>query len=482
MRPRYAEKMRFFLLIATFMLSACATLGPGAVDRGRVDMVLSKISPDKWLLTANFDRPQSHLIFTSSEGDFRPKTWKMISPGRMESSMGVDAIHFDTPSMQANFEISPQDGRVRMTRYPFFNFSNGGVIILTKQFYMVPAQSAEEIEALGGDLTRWRGFKLEHSLKVAAGQPSYIDGAAVSPETVSPIEQATKVIYSGPSELTEFQNFRGAIDPNLPGWISAKMDGNVGKIISTLETLSGKTLPKRPDLFFMGDPDSDKYFAYSGVAFPGQILALKVEGESIKKETSEIFHEIMFFYAHEISHLFQHILDVGRTTEKAAWISEGTANLMGYRTIARAGLTDSEFTDKELRNAYKSCRDIMSGSIALGRSAVQSRYYDCGLLAALITEAALPNDDIFSFWNALADKTLAEEGVYDADVYFDLMARRGADKDIIEALKTLVDTHIENTQLFEGPDLSVDLDTLLSNVGLSPRFTPGGALIDLAWE
>lgn len=474
--------MRFIFIILTLFLSSCATLIPTMPDRSHVDMVLSKTSSDKWLLTANFEAPQSHLIFTSSDGDFRKKTWTLLSPGRFETHFGIDSLHFETPTRQVNFEIRPEDGRVRMSRFPFFQFSDGGMIILSKQFYMVPAINVKQVIDLRGDLTRWRGYKLDHTLKITGGHKAYIDGKVVTAETATPIEQATRIIYTGPSPLIEYESFRGAMDPNLPSWIRTDVDRNVGKIISALRELTGQSLPSRPDLFFMGDPDSDKYFAYSGVAFPDQTLALKVEGEAIKSETTPIFHEIMFFYAHEIAHLFQHVEDIGRTEENAAWISEGTANLMGYRTISKAGLTDAEFINTELRNAYKSCRDIMSGSIAFGRTAVQSRYYDCGLLVALITEAALPRDDIFSFWNALVKETLADEGIYDRSLYFQTMKDLGADKAVVQALEKLVETHIENSQLFEGPDLSVDLDTLLSNVGLSPRFTPSGGLIDMAWE
>ncbi len=474
--------MRVLILLLTLLFSACATL-PGPGERPRVNMELSELSSDKWLLTARFETPQTHLIFASSDGDFRKDTWSLLSPGRMKSALGIDSLHFDVPVTEARFEITPVAGRIRMSRYPFFRFSDGGTLILTKQFYMVPAFSEDEVDKLGGDLTKWRGYKLDHTLKLTTPQLTYLNGQ-LQPADAGPavLEQDSRIIYVGRSPLKDFTNFRGTIDPNLPQWISAGVDENVGSIIDALEKLSGKTLPKTPELFFMGDPESDKYFAYSGVAFPGQTLALKVEGEALRTETRKIFHEVMYFYAHEISHLFQHILDVGRTTERAAWISEGSANLMGYRTVARAGLTNTEFTNREMRNAYGSCRDIMSGSVALGRTSIQSRYYDCGLMVSLITEAALPDDDIFSFWNALADKAKGNDGIYDGDLYFKLMRDRGAKASVVDALQDLVSTHIESHSLLDGPDKSVDLDTLLSNVGLSPRFTSGGALIDLAWD
>ncbi len=473
---------RLMLIFVMAGLSACATL-PGPGERPRVDMELSELSANKWLLTARFQEPQSHLIFASSDGDFRKDTWELISPGRLKSSLGVDSLHFDIPTTEARFEITPVAGRIRMSRYPFFRFSDGGTLILTKQFYMVPADSEKDVDDLGGDLTKWRGYKLDHTLKLTTPQLTYLNGE-LQPANAGPavLEQDSRIIYVGQTPLKDFTHFRGTIDPNLPEWISAGVDQNVGSIIKALEKLSGKTLPKTPELFFMGDPDSDKYFAYSGVAFPGQTLALKVEGEAMRLETEKFFHEIMYFYAHEISHLFQHILDVGRITEQAAWISEGSANLMGYRTVTHARLTNTEFTDREMRNAYGSCRDIMSGSVALGRTSVQSRYYDCGLMVSLITEAALPNDDIFSFWNALADKAQENDGVYDGDLYFELMRARGAKTSVVDALQDLVATHVESANILDGPDKSVDLDTLLSNVGLSPRFTSGGALIDLAWD
>lgn len=473
--------IRLIILLSALFFQACATL-PGPGERPRVDMELSALTADKWLLTTRFDTPQSHLIFASSDGDFRKDTWKLISPGRMKSNLGIDSLHFDIPTSEAKFEITPVAGRIRMSRYPFFRFSDGGMLILTKQFYMVPAFSEGDVDALGGDLTQWRGYKLDHFLKMTTPQLTYLNGQIQAPGAENMLEQESRIIYVGRAPLLDFTNFRGTIDPNLPKWISTGVDENVGKIITALEGLSGTSLPKTPELFFMGDPDSDKYFAYSGVAFPGQTLALKVEGEAIKAETQKVFHEVMYFYAHEISHLFQHILDVGRIDERSAWISEGSANLMGYRTVARAGLTDSEFTDREMRGAFGSCRDTIRGSMALGRTSVQSRYYDCGLMVSLITEAALPNHDIFSFWSALADRAEDNDGVYDGDLYFKLMRELGAKKSVVDTLEDLVDTHIESASLLDGPDKSVDLDTLLSNVGLSPRFASDGALIDMAWD
>lgn len=475
--------MRFVILLFALMLSACATVPTALKEHGKVELTLSEVDQDKWLLTADFDRPQSHLIFASSDGNFRNETWKLISPGRLKSEEGVDSIHFDPPTQQMSFEITPTDGRVRMSRYPFFRFSDGGTIILSKQFYMVPADSEKQVSDLKGDLTKWRGFKIDHALRLATPQLAYVNGEVVSTETWTKLEQDSKFIFVGPTGMRQYDNFRGTIDSNLPAWVSQDVDANIGKIIESLEQLFGTSLPRQPDLFFMGDPDSEKYFAYSGVAFPGQTLALKVEGDALRKESQPIFHEIMFFYAHEISHLFQHIEDVGRTTEEAAWISEGSANLMGHRALAKAGLTDNEFTNRELRNAYKSCRAVLAGDpLPAGRSLVQARYYDCGLMISLITEAALPDDDIFTFWSALTSAALDAGGVYNGDLYYELMHKRGADKNVTSALKNLIASHIENSENPLRPDLSIDLDTLLNDVGLSPRFARSGALIDMVWE
>lgn len=470
------------ILLFTLLLTACASVPGGMKERGKVDLVLSEIDSDKWLLTANFDQPQSHLIFASSDGDFRKETWELVSPGRLKSENGIDSIHFETPSRQMRFMITPTDGRVRMSRYPFFSFSDGGTIILSKQFYMVPAENEKEIVDLKGDLSKWRGFKLDHSLRLATPQKAYINGEAITPETLTTLEQESKFIFVGPTGLRQYENFRGTIDQNLPDWIRQDVDENIGKIIGSLETLFGAELPRQPDLFFMGDPDSKKYFAYSGVAFPEQTLVLKVEGEALHHKSQPLFHEIMFFYAHEISHLFQHIEEVGRTTEEAAWISEGTANLMGHRALAKAGLADMEFTNRELRNAYKNCRTVLANETPSDRSLVQARYYDCGLMISLITEAALPDGDIFTFWNALTQKAMKAKGVYDGTMYFGLMDDLGAKKSTIDGLKNLIATHIERTEGGSETDLSTDLDTLLSDVGLSPRFSRGGQLIDLVWE
>jgi len=477
--------MRVLLLCFAVFFSACASL-PTSVNpsyESGAEIVLTQSLHGKWVMTANFDTPQSHLIFSDSPPYYREKNWKVLSPGvRLESVLGLDAVILDPPATSFQVAITPASGGVRMTRYPFYEFGDGSEMFLTNQFYMARAKDMESIRKLQGNIENWRGRFIKHTIEINAAQPVYINGDKIESGIHTDIDEAAKFAYIGNIPVTEHQNYKGVVDPNLPVWIKDRIDDDLGKIISTLEGLMGDSLSRKPTLFMLKGNERKYTFGYAGVAFPNLTLALRIEGTDIDSYSPKVSNSIMDFYAHEIGHLFQKTeKEVSKRAEKHAWIVEGSAEIMAYETIMKSGLADSEYVKDKIDESFKSCNIIAGGSLDVFKPSVRSRYYECGALIALMVDRTMPEDNIFSFWRALAQRADKKDGRYDTDLYFKVLRKKGVDPEYAERLETFVTNVIEAPGLFASEDNQELFQGLLIDAGLVAETNSDGTIKTLNW-
>ena len=171
------------------------------------------------------------------------------------------------------------------------------------------------------------------------------------------------------------------------------------------------------------------------------LLALESSGENLRTFHADILIFFRWFFAHEVVHLFQNRHGVSMDARSAAWMTEGAANAMAISVLREIGVTDDEFILDQYGDAVDDCSEYL-GDGALINAAQRSQFdafYTCGDLIAQMTAAVLPNDNLFSFWNALlARGAEAEQHQYSTADYFAVVREIGANGSWITLLRSLL--------------------------------------------
>lgn len=420
-----------------------------------------------------FAEPQAALIFSRSAADHRIGAWVPLDAGtHLERIGGVDSILFDAPADHAGFRLEARSARPDGDYSPFVAFSDGGIVVYTGQFELLPEQGRDSIAALGGQIDRWDGEQPVLGVRVRSTRPIIADGRSGLHETVELGQGVGSFVYIGEGELAEGDSFVGIIDPALPAWIRDSFDTDLAAIFARYEALWGFELEERASLLFaFGGYDVPGFSNKGGVI--GSSVMLNSSGEALREETPQVRRFLHWFFAHEAAHLFQNAAGVELADTVDSWIHEGAANAMANAALAE--LTDDPHADliRVYQTAITDCTAALEdGNLASAaeRGRFQA-YYDCGSLIALMTAAAVPDRSLYAFWTGMQARALEQARDLDAAFYFETMEAYGAAPEVIAAIDALVSYRLS--------DPVNALGNALERAGLSPAFDETGALTDM---
>ena len=137
------------------------------VQDADVTVGATELATGNWQVDFVFPEPQSALIFSRSNGDYRTASWVPIenaSPVRRVG--GFDSLIFETPQTQFSYEITPYTQGIPQDYTPFLAFTGGGSALYTGQFEVLSVADTAEIEALGGNLQAWQGEQPTLSVRI----------------------------------------------------------------------------------------------------------------------------------------------------------------------------------------------------------------------------------------------------------------------------------------------------------------------------
>ncbi|WP_417491338.1 hypothetical protein [Maricaulis sp.] len=420
-----------------------------------------------------FAEPQTAMIFARSTADYRIGAWTPLDAGaHIEEVAGFDSLLFDAPVDHAAFRVEARFVRPDGDYSPFVAFSDGGIVVYTGQFELLPEQGRDRIAALGGQIDRWDGEQPVLGVRVRSTRPIIADGRSGLHETVAVSRGEGSFIYIGEGELTEGDSFVGIIDPALPAWIRDSFDSDLAAVFARYEALWGFELEQRASLMFaFGGYDVAGFSNKGGVI--GSSVVLDSSGEALREETPQVRRFLRWFFAHEAAHLFQNAAGVELANTVDSWIHEGAANAMANAALAE--LTDDPHAD--LVRVYQAAITDCTAALADGNLASAAErgrfqaYYDCGSLIALMTAAAVPDRSLYAFWTGMQARALEQSRDLDAAFYLETMEDYGAAPEVIAAIDALVSSRLS--------DPANALGNALERAGLSPVYDEAGALTDM---
>jgi hypothetical protein len=247
---------------------------------------------------------------------------------------------------------------------PFAHFSDGGMLIYTGRFFACP-------EICDADNSNWRIH-----LKIPVGFFAVAAGREGRTSLEWTDSERGQYIYVGRSRPIVTDNLISLVDPALPLEMRSLLQTLFPSIMEYLSNHLGSLL-NRPTLFVSYEAAPGRGLSSKGGTLPDQIV-LSYRGV-FPLETSDQIQSTSWFFAHELSHLFE---QDGIAEANEAWIHEGSAEAFAAQIVARGSADGAAYAAKKITEAGNSCMKGLSIFTLKNAAKVgQHRlYYDCGLV------------------------------------------------------------------------------------------------------
>ena len=446
---------------------------PVEVNTPDIRVTATERNDGLWRIDYEFAVPQDSVLFSRSNGDYRVNTWTPLDGAApVERIGGFDAMVFDAPTQAASYLIEPYKEAVPKEYDPYLSFSDGGVAIFTGQFELLPAESREAIEALGGDLGNWQGEQGEMKITIRSGASMLMNGEKYQGEMSYQSRGGGTYVYVGDGTIQEGDSYVGVIDEMLPEHMRLTLDQDLATIYDVYETRWGFTLPERATLYYAFGGYEDPGYSNSGSVL-GTLMVIRSKGDNLRDPHPEIRFRNLWFFSHETAHMFQSVSFGQLMSGPHSWIHEGSADAMAYGVLYGLDADASNLVHEGYQKAFDDCHTFLEqGSMATAHFDGRFRaHYVCGQIFTAAMDAALQAHNVYDLWNAAAGRSEAHIGQPD-EAFFGAFIDLGGEEQIVNQIRVLLTEELENPEL--------QLTALVESSGLARRSDSGdGDLIFL---
>jgi len=458
-----------FFGVAILLLSACldgSTPEIDAPDAAPFSLSLSDLGDGSWQLDVNLSEPQRALMFSRSFYDRRMDTYTGLSKGvRLDRIGDFDTILFDPGVMQASFKLVPYTETLPGTYTHFVPFTDGGQAIYLGAFELLRAESAATIEILQGDLNRWNGEQFDIPIHLRTNDSILLNGEVTFGAAQTIINGNGPYAYIGPTPLVQGNSFSGVLDPGLPEWLVEDFDTDLTQIFTALENGFGRELKQKASILFAFRGYEGTGFSNTGGALPGGLLVLETSGDAMLSPNERLRGYLQWFLTHESTHLFQYLSDTGYANVEDSWVLEGGANAITHYLLSELKTIPDEIVQERYREGFTYCVNaIKNSSMAEITRRNNQSHYDCGDFMFRISEAALPNHNIFELWDIIMEQA-GESESFDTSTYFAGLRAQNIDEALVSRLEKFVEGPVVNP--------AVELQEMMETVGIKAEIEDG---------
>ncbi|TXC63656.1 M1 family aminopeptidase [Sphingosinicella ginsenosidimutans] len=419
--------------------------------------------------------PRSGLVRQSLE-PWRPGSWRVETPGvRIERRGNFDVLVAAgggaVPS-QVRIVFTPAVVDLQSDYDPALRFTDGSVALYTDQFTIIPYTGAQAIDRLprdgnvaGLDATLTRvTYRDADGVILSAGErrSSVLRDGGVDDGTYLLFGQLRPIVTDAMAQI---------VDPQLPDWIRATLNREVPNIFARYAAVLGPPPGPKPTVMVSWGGPTPRQTSMGGSVLPG-LITLVYEGDGVLTENATSRGYGLWFIAHESAHFWLGNL-VHYEFSRDAWITEGGADLLAFRTVAAVdpgydwrGAIDHSIADCVALSANR-------GIASAEERNEQRAYYACGAVFALVAEAASRRPFIH-FVKTLVDDNRADATVSRAD-WLSALDRVSNDPTLSRDIAALLDQG--------SADPKAAIASLFTRAGVSftlgpdgvPRMTPAAA-------
>lgn len=420
-----------------------------------VDIEVSHKTHDSWEVTYQFSKPVSSVAFYRQTNKFRNKVWKISTPNIvLETNQNLQYVKSKSGNRFDQFTIThsiftdslPKDYEL------FQTFSDGGLILYTGHYNVGPMNDSldqHEVDENYNVVTKFTFVPntKEHIIvsgKFSKGIVNWVDNE----------DQVGTYVYFGNNEPSQSKYIMTLTDPEVPTWISEKIDNFLSKLIQYYGNKFGRPLDVRPIVYINWIDREKDYMGNAGGTLPS-IIQLSMKGKRFEEESQKGIDWLTQFLAHEASHMWNGQM---YTNEGSPWIHEGSADAFAYIALNELEINDAtEFREKVNEAANRCALDLNGKSLDEARHyGWWHNYYNCGALIAFATEQAT-NSDLFTFWKKLFDIADTKGSRYTEEDYLSLLNTNESSK--------VLSTHINQILYTPQSDPGNFVSNMLRNAG-----------------
>jgi hypothetical protein len=382
------------------LLAALALLlpasAPAAAARFAAAVSVTR-SGDRWTADFRLTGASPAWMFIRSElardglRPWRVRSWRVETPGvRLEHRGRHDVLvgaNGGAVPARVRIAFTPDATQVGAGYDPALVFTDGSVALYTEEFVAVPQPSAAAVDRLPRDLSGIELPAVETRImfRDAAG-PVLLGGRRLNRALVRDDDGDGTYVLFGRIAPISTRAMTAILDPQLPGWIRVALSRGVPDIFARYAAALGPAPGPKPTVMVSWAGATPGMASMGGSALPG-LITMTYEGAGVARETAMGRGYGLWFIAHEAAHFWLGNI-VTYQYSRDAWITEGGADLLAFRTVATI---DPAYDWRGALN--QSIRDCVTFSSGRGVASAEERneqraYYACGAVFSLVAESS----------------------------------------------------------------------------------------------
>ncbi|MCU7554702.1 hypothetical protein OCL06_08835 [Alteromonas sp. ASW11-19] len=389
-----------------------------AQDDTKVDIAVVKAATGDWTVTYQTQQPVSRLGFVRNPDHSRTTRWTpqssefdLVLADNKEYLVRIDGTDFT----KASVTLTPTYKHLSKDYAPFSPYSDGGTLIYTGRLFACADTCSEENQ-------QWRV-----SMQVPAGEHIILAGKVHTGST-SWIDSGDGMnVYVGAQPPIETPNVIAVIDPGLPEKIKHALEADIPALMTYFEKKLGPVEGEKPTLF--ASYANVEGHSSQGGTLPNQIfMHWNVNNLEEKVATSKFLNDTLWFFAHEVAHLYQRSGKGDNIVERqASWLHEGHAEWSAALALSALYPDTNLYVSNKTDRFKEHCATGLT-DFPLAEAAERGRfdlYYTCGLVIHQAIDSALrtkSDRDSYSLWNAFRERVETSDEQA-SDVFLTLVAQ-----------------------------------------------------------
>jgi len=354
-----------------------------------------------WLVTYETQTPVKQLAFKSSPNNSRSTRW--MATQNEYTIFYQDSVEYirrkDGGSFtNVTFILSPTYTPLPKEYAPFSPFTDGWLLFHSGRFFVCS-------ETCDSKVNLW-----DLNLRAPATKNIIINRMVRNKDVSWQSKDEGEKVYVGPGTPLQNDHFIAVIDSGLPIKVKKHLNQYLPLLMKQYSKYFGIQLEK-PMVFASYSNTEDGTYGNQGGVLPNQIF-MHWYGKESNISIDE--NNILWFFSHEIAHLYQG--HAGQITDaENAWINEGSAEFMASVSLEELLPQSSSFISHKTDEAQLNCLKELDG-YSLINSAKRKKfelYYSCGLIInqAIHSEANKLNTKVntFTIWKSFQNKVNAGE-------------------------------------------------------------------------
>lgn len=381
--------MRYFIAIAVIIL---AVLFIAAPPKSGIQLITLTKSDIGWTVTYTLNEPATQLMLLRSPNQSRAERWKPLDANidiTWQHGSEVIISKNGQPFSEAAFVLDASYTPLPKDYAPFSPFSNGGMLVHTARFFACVDECTSAHHEWPMAVTMTTDDYLLINGERHMNFYQWLD------------RDSGRAIYIGQQPPETFSALVAIIDPILPSSLQNALLTELPLMMNYFTDHLGE-LSQTPTLFASYSGYAGEFYGHQGGVLPHQVF-MHWYGDGALDNLDE--HNTLWFFAHEIAHLFQGV-GLHYSSSDEAWIHEGAAELMAYLYSDSKFQQDSALLHRAIEAAQLQCTSTWpAGEAFVDVARIDFKtHYTCGLVANAELHAQLQAngvpEGIFSLWEA----------------------------------------------------------------------------------